>query len=229
MPVLKDFVASLVSSITDARVSADMESAKVAQTYLDNKILRQFAVPRMRIGDIVMNVPVAIDFTAGKTAINYRVNLDIAAETVFSAVCFGYNLKVTEVENDRYVSDVLHHDIYGIVSAFQHDVESYHSLDSLYTRSREIANTSQYTLMAVFPDVAKIPPATVIPSIETTLRNEFLLTSIDKIDVLVEASQLKAQLPQTILNLNIKLVEDGMIWAISENEQGSIETKLIPE
>ncbi|MDR2684136.1 MAG: hypothetical protein LBB53_01990 [Prevotellaceae bacterium] len=224
MPILRDYVASLVTSVTEARVMSDIKTVELAKIYLANEYLRNFAIPRMRIGDVNMNVPVAIDFTEGKTAINYNLDVKVATETVFSTVCFGYGLKVTEVDAVPDTAKALRAKISGSIEALKADVEAKHNLDNLRSCSEEIATQSKEILKQAKFNVDKIPPSSVSPSIETTLRNEFLLTSIDKIDVLVEASQLKEQATQTILNLNINIVEDGMVWAISD-----VDKKLIPE
>jgi len=49
MPILKDYISALVTSMTEARVNADTFSANVARLYLENDMLRHFPVPRMRI------------------------------------------------------------------------------------------------------------------------------------------------------------------------------------
>lgn len=229
MPVLGDYVASLISSITEARASTDMQSVNLSKVYLQDELLRNFAIPRMRIGEVSMDVPVAIDFTEGKTAINFRVEPEAATERVFSAVCFGYNLTVSEVEDNKDAAKDIRSSIYGNVQSLMKSVDKNQNLDSLRNYSNQIAEETKTILIRYRFDVERIQPSQVTPSIERTLRNQFLLTSIDRVGVFVEAAQLKQQAPQTLLNLKIKIVEDGVQWAISEDEKEGVRTQLIPE
>jgi hypothetical protein len=61
MAKLSDFLGRLVSSISDARVNSDMQSVEIAKEYANDELLKHFAVPRMRIDKVEINIPVAID------------------------------------------------------------------------------------------------------------------------------------------------------------------------
>ncbi len=49
------------------------------------------------------------------------------------------------------------------------------------------------------------------------------------IGVIATADKLKEQSSQGIVQVKLKVYEEGMEWSISENSKGEIETKLIPE
>lgn len=55
MPTLNDSLGGLVASATEAR------AMQVAEQYAQHELLRHFPVPRMRIGDIVPTIPVAVE------------------------------------------------------------------------------------------------------------------------------------------------------------------------
>ena len=59
MPTLNEYLGGIFSSITDARVMADVQTVQVAEQYARHDLLKHFAVPRMRIGDIELTKPVA--------------------------------------------------------------------------------------------------------------------------------------------------------------------------
>src|SRR6266436_181269 len=60
MANLNEYLGAIVAHLSQARVLADLESAKIALTYADNDLLRHFSIPRMRIDDVELTVPVAV-------------------------------------------------------------------------------------------------------------------------------------------------------------------------
>ena len=63
MVSLGDYIGLLLSELTTARVQADIESVRMAELYSTNKILRNFAVPRVRFQNVEITTPVVIDKT----------------------------------------------------------------------------------------------------------------------------------------------------------------------
>lgn len=72
MPKLDDYIGSLVSSITNARVMSDVQTVKVAEEYAKHNLLKHFSIPRMRIDDIEMTIPIALDEINEKTETEYE-------------------------------------------------------------------------------------------------------------------------------------------------------------
>lgn len=62
MVELSDFLGHLLKEITRARVQADMEAIKTAQMYAAEKngLLKNFAIPRMRLPNVEITIPIAI-------------------------------------------------------------------------------------------------------------------------------------------------------------------------
>ena len=60
MPKLGDYLGQLLSEITMARMHADIESVKVAEFYADHPLLRNMPVPRFRMPDVEVDVPVVV-------------------------------------------------------------------------------------------------------------------------------------------------------------------------
>ena len=61
MSKLNQYIGGLVSSITNARSIADMQAVELAKQYSGNELLQHLSVPRMRIEDIEMTIPVAMN------------------------------------------------------------------------------------------------------------------------------------------------------------------------
>ena len=62
MPELSDFLGHILEEITRARIQADLEALRTARMYAsdENGLLKNFAVPRMRLPNIEISAPVII-------------------------------------------------------------------------------------------------------------------------------------------------------------------------
>ena len=229
MPILKDYISALVTSMTEARVNADTFSANVARLYLENDMLRHFPVPRMRIGDVEMDVPVAVNSAGSKTTVINKPNLSLVTDKVYADVCNGFGLNVADVDNNATASKALREDISLEVAEIGNKIDESNYSEILKSSSYKIADTSLNILEKHNFNIDKNNVSAVASRVEVTLGKEFVSTNIEDMDVIVEASKLKEFPSNTLLNLKIKLVEDGMQWAISKNDKEEIETKLMPE
>lgn len=229
MPILKDYISALVTSMTEARVNADTFSTNVARLYLENDMLRHFPVPRMRIGDVEMDVPVAVNSAGSKTTIINKPNLSLVTDKVYADVCNGFGLNIADVDNNATASKALREDISLEVAEIGNKIDESNYSEVLKSSSNKIADNSLNILGKHNFSIDKNKVPAVALQVETTLGKEFVSTNIEDLDVIVEASKLKEFPSNTLLNLKIKLVEDGMQWAISKNDKDEIETKLMPE
>lgn len=57
---LGDFLGHLLSEITRARVQSDMESIRVAEVYASHPLLKHFPIPRVRLPDVELTLPVIL-------------------------------------------------------------------------------------------------------------------------------------------------------------------------
>lgn len=60
MTNLGDYLGQLMSEVVMARVQADLETVRVAELYASHPLLRHMAIPRVRLPEIEMEVPVVI-------------------------------------------------------------------------------------------------------------------------------------------------------------------------
>jgi len=60
MPKLGEFIGALLSDVVQARVRADLEAIRVAEVYSSHELLRHLPVPRFRLPDITVDVPVLV-------------------------------------------------------------------------------------------------------------------------------------------------------------------------
>jgi hypothetical protein len=58
---LGDYLGQLMSEVVMARVQADLESVRIADMYASHPLLRHMAVPRVRLPEVQIEVPVVVD------------------------------------------------------------------------------------------------------------------------------------------------------------------------
>lgn len=58
---LNEYLSSLVASVNYSRMNADLESLKIAKIYSEDEYMKDFSIPRMKIKDVVMDIPIAIE------------------------------------------------------------------------------------------------------------------------------------------------------------------------
>jgi hypothetical protein len=61
MITLKDYIGKIYKEVTNAKVQSDIETLVIAQEYVQNPMLKHFAVPNIRIKDMELTIPVAVD------------------------------------------------------------------------------------------------------------------------------------------------------------------------
>ena len=61
MARLGDFIGTVLADIAQARVKTDLEAVRIAQAYAGDELLRHMPIPRFRIPDISLDVPVIVD------------------------------------------------------------------------------------------------------------------------------------------------------------------------
>lgn len=66
MPTLDEYLGGIFNSIAAARTMADIQTVDMAEKYAKHELLKHFAVPHMRIADVEVMIPVAIERAAGR-------------------------------------------------------------------------------------------------------------------------------------------------------------------
>lgn len=63
MITLQDYIGKIYKDITNAKVQSDIETLAIAQEYVNNPMLKHFSVPNIKIKDLELTIPLAIDTT----------------------------------------------------------------------------------------------------------------------------------------------------------------------
>ncbi|MCB4809374.1 hypothetical protein LG651_14050 [Tamlana sp. 62-3] len=227
MPLLKDYLGSLVSGINQARAMADVESAKIAEAYAANSILKNFSVPRFKASNIELDIPIAIDELNEVEEKNYQP-IDNKS---FNSYAYNVFKDVLRVDSfDRKQSDLLRKRIAADTDVLEKDLKA--KEDIRKSLNKFATSVSRFFITATKNDDKEIQGKL------TTQLQESLISKIqepkktidmDNTKVLVQSHQLKEIPPENIVRIKMTLVEEGMEWQTIERDNGEVETKLLPE
>ncbi len=234
MPKLTDYIGSLVSSITNARVMSDIQTVKVAEEYAKHDLLKHFSIPRMRIDDIEMTIPIALDEINEKTVIEYEP----IANTKFNTLVYKElvnNMGLSKLPNE--VSKNLRAEITKLTQLLEQNIRITKDLSALPGFIKEltvISSEVEKDLTSTKVDPKRKVDVEAFPKyLEKMLTKEIKIISqkkaIEDLNVIIEAHKLREQKPENIIYIKLKISEDGMEWNRTENNNGVIEEKLLPE
>jgi len=228
MAKLNEYIGSLVSSVTNARVMSDIQTVKVAEEYAKHNLLKHFSVPRMRIDNIEMTIPIAMDELNEKTETVYEP-IDNAK---FNSIVYKElvnSVGLTKLPSD--LSQNIRTEIAKQTQTLEQNIRLSKDLTFLQNYIREI--TTILVNLENRLDKPKADIEAMSQYLDKILTQEIKITSqknvIEDLNVIVEAYKLREQKPENIIYIKLKISEDGMEWNRSENSNGEIEAKLLPE
>jgi len=234
MPKLNDYIGSLVSSITNARVMSDIQTVKVAEEYAKHDLLKHFSIPRMRIDDIEMTIPIALDELTEKTETlfepidNKKFNSIVYKELV-------NNLGLTKLPSKT--SQKLRSEIANQTQILEKNIRITKDISYLKEYTKDLMQFISFLEQEKLLTIDNVKRKSISENLPTNLE-EILIQEIkilnqkkiiEDLNVIVEANKLREQKPENIIYIKLKISEDGMEWNRTENKDGNIESKLLPE
>lgn len=233
MVKLKDYLGTLISGVNQARVMADIESAKIAQAYANDDILKHFPVPRFRAQDVELDIPIAIDGFDEQPIKNYQpLNnktfnshtyasmKDIAKVASFSRTT-SKELSTKIAENSRALETDLKADIAKDVAFKKYEEK----MGTLFIKALERDNIE----IENQDEVKESYQRTLKEKLYNSVTPKRASNLLENAKVVVEATKLKEIPNENIVRIKMKLFEDGMEWHTQEDANGTIKASLLPE
>lgn len=235
MANLNEYLGGIVSSITEGRVMADMKSVKVAEEYAKHPLLQHFSVPRMRIGDIELTIPVALETYAPSETIK---TFEPLPKTFNEAVLSEFSKALDFKDFTKDFGTALSTEIANKSKVLNKEIQDSRSIAPVksFAQSLTIFLLKQASTTGVAKHIKL--KGIDLEKVEAQLANKLLSyikpTTITGpatggLEVIVEASKLREQKPENIIQIKMKLTEDGLEWNRSENSKGEQEMRLLPE
>lgn len=241
MITLKEYLASLMTSVSEARKTADIESATIAQLYAQHKLLRNLPVPRFRVEDIELNIPIAIDELEEKTIPSYQPidNVHFSAKVyqilkqtkgvdAFENTFSRQVRKYIRAEADKLemalksgakIAEALPDWCMRMAQTFIKNYNAYHKKNSEGGKQakQETEKEEQELVSAL------------LKGLEKEINPPLSIGKVSETKVIVEASKLREIRNENIVHIKIRMHEEGMEWHKIEKEDGETDTYLLPE
>lgn len=234
MPKLNEYLGSIVSSFTNARVMSDIQTVKIAEQYAKHELLKHFSVPRMRLEDVEVTIPVALDELSQRTKTVFEpIDNTTFSSLIYKTLAKGLGLKSLTRES----SVLLRSEIAKQTQELEQTLRITEDLTAVTNFSERI---SKYTLSLarehklVSPEaVKKLDLARLISEVDEMARHEVKVSGeqdvLDELSVIAESHLLREQPPENLIYIKLKISEDGMEWQSMEDSKGEVTSKLLPE
>lgn len=238
MITLNEYLGTLVSDLSRARVLADLESAKIAEAYASNDLLRYFPVPCMKFDTVELTIPVAVDkieIETGKAA--GPVNWNKFKEITYSEILVSFGKRSLPAETSKN----LRSEISKYAKKLESKINRINADNELRGYSLNIAALAEKThdLLAKTKtgniktkDEKKIFPEKLAETLAQKLKEEIKFDRDKKellnLNVTVESNMLKERDPSTLVIIKMKVTEEGMNWERVDSGDGKIVSKLMP-
>ncbi len=240
MADLSEFLGNIVSSVSNARVQADIETVRIANEYAKNDLLQHFAVPRMRFNDVEIKIPVALESSRNKQPIGYEsINPQTIASTTYIELlrilevdklpievsrglrsAIGTELQILQLKlQEKPVENPLNIFISNVNARLMVDLDA---ISKLLGRKPQTDKVARLAIQNKLSDNLK-------EALKNEVKQKPILENGKFINVIIEADRLKEIKSENIFTITMKISEEGMEWHKIENNKGEILTKLMPE
>lgn len=228
---LHDYIGGLVNSIQQARVSADLQAVRVAEEYAKHSLLEHFPVPRMRLKDVEMTIPVAINPNQIQNSTNYEPidNREFNA-LAYKETLASLGLKSLARAPSQQLRQVIAEQTDELEKAILKDGQT-QALRSFAFKVAKIGinlgdtNLTEAQKKERTAQISDRLNEQLRPAIKPINTNALL----GELDVAIEADILREKPTNSLVNIKLVIQEEGVEWHRLENESGKLTHKLIPE
>jgi hypothetical protein len=225
MADLGELVGSLMCGLVRARRMADEQTAALAEYYSNTPLLEGLSVPRIRIPELTIDMPVLIDgFTSG-TVGQMQTPAKIAAAA-------NAQLTATLTKNKMKLSPSFHKEFIREVTSQLKAIQESGRPAMEEAVARTVQNAFADTLARTRAGVTGAERETIARD----LRNEASRMAIVSepvapgIGANVKTADVKEQSSAaTAVRLTITLKEEGLEWAVQSSDTGGVIRTLQPE
>lgn len=226
---LKEYIGSLVAEMNNARAIADMKTKQLALAYAEDNVLKHFPVPHFRTPEVELTVPIAIDQLSKADVTNAQIKdkTSFSQETL-KVLNTHYKQKTLDAATAKRISSIVSTNINTLQRKLDAGADVKESLaqygkmlaKDTYTPYKELTKARTATETTLIKNLTKALTPMVNVEKATDLYNS---------SIIFEAAKLQQMDAKSLIQVKIKMHESGMEWTQVENEDGSVNDKLIPE
>jgi hypothetical protein len=225
MADLGDLLGSLMSGLIRARRMADEQTAALAEYYKDNPLLEGLSVPRIRIPELTIDMPLLIENQVeGESGeMEDPTKIADAAEAQLEATLSKNNIKIDPTFHKTFLEEV------------KNQLELLKQTRPPIMKET-VARSVQGAFAATLTKTKTTLTATDKEAIARDLRAKVSTVSIAKEPVTpsivanIKTADVKERASTTsVVRLKITLKEEGLEWATQASESGGVIRTLQPE
>lgn len=231
---LNDYLGSIVASFTNAKILSDMQTVKVAEEYAKHDYLKHFSIPRMRIDDVEMTIPIALEDIENQTK-PAIIHFDSVAINKMVYALLLEKTRVTKIT--REPAKLIQVEITKNVSTLEKNIKLLSTHEPINSFAKEMTlffvNIIEKYAVVNKDIFAQINQEVVAKELTQALTQAIEIKkenlALSNLNIIVEASKLRELKPENLILIKLKISENGMEWSRSENSRGEVESKLLPE
>ncbi|TAN62746.1 amidase [bacterium] len=225
MADLGDLLGALMTGFIRARRMADEQTAALAEYYKDNPLLEGLSVPRIRIPELTIDMPMLIEnHVEGESGeMEYPAKIADAVATQLKTTLSKNNIKINPAFHKKFLEAVTSQ----LESAKQTGVPIMketvaRSVQSAFSSTLTKTNT---TLTATAKEVIAKDLRAKVSTVSFAKKpvTSSIVANIKTADVKEQASN------TSVVRLKITLKEEGLEWATQSSESGGVVRTLQPE
>ena len=220
-------LGALISGVVHARRIADEESAAVAEHYKDNPLLAGMSIPRVRIPEISIDIPMLIEAQdegeADQVADSATIVTAVSKELKASLSREGLSLGATEVKT--FETDLTQQLArIAVPTGYRSPREAIiRAAEDAYSATVRDKIVSKGTLAAANRVVSNLRFSASGSALQKVGRSPQIGASILTAEVKEKSAQ------ANVSRMTLTLKEEGLEWSIGENDDGTLSRKLTPE
>ncbi len=229
MADLDDFLGMILSGVSHARRISDEESANIAEHYKENPLLSGMTVPRLRIPEITIDIPVLIESHHQKKTTEIRAKALIVKDLLTSLKSSSKADRTVKLSKEflvEYEKTMLKEIERLNKSARTGKLISRESVGRISERTFVLL--ARKSKLVISPQSSKI--------LKRNLRHAAREAAFDKpagiskLNVNVMTSEIKDKSsPANAARIKLTLREEGLEWGAIEHDDGTTSNLLTPE
>jgi hypothetical protein len=232
VPLLGDYLGQLLSEITIARMHADLEAMRVAELYASHPLLRTMPVPRFRLPDVELDVPVVIkQMDPPRTGESPRGGVDLAKLRKLFDTILASQLRKGKIRISDEQRIDLRSSLDEAITTLEQPTEIAVNTNRIADRLTDAASRALRATLEP-EDTTGVKR---IDKLESELKNMARLaflkarTPPPRLEVLVTTQEIREAGPDEIITrLRLKITEESVEWTMVESE-GELQDRLVPE
>jgi hypothetical protein len=204
---------------------ADWETVRVAEAYRQHELLRHMPVPRFRLPEVSIDLPVLIDSLQGETSAGLRPLFDAPSRAELTAatrrVLAQSAIRPSVKQRQR---------LYSLISRRATAIfkEAPNALVGSQRFSRELTELTLKELKGADADATKLAATSTL--LKAAFSNVLVrrLLEAPQLEVAVATSAVRENGTETLTRVNLRVSEDSMELAFDDHDDPT-SARLVPE